>query len=377
MKIAVFSSKNVIPLPPVLPSTPKTIGTSNNLINSVQAPSCITIPRGKDENNQKGTNRIISIHQPKKKMKSLFWTKISNNECKDSPLWQGISIDILDSLPIDYTVLEERFSTQDVNGKSSRRRSSIADVHNNRPKSLLDSSRTQNILISAGKLRGISDDILSLIKDLNPTILTEDIVKILQNIIPTPDEIRMLRGYEGDRTLLGQGEQFLLPLCEIPRLSQRLFCHLTVLTWIPSAQKISHKLSILEKIYTELVSEDSVHHMSNILQYTVAIGNFLNGGSHRVSTAVRINSILKFLDIRSDANGAENTGVISLSGDRYTLLTFLVTQLLKHCPHSLRYVCEYWTDLISILEGELSFSQLSIDVSQLQVNFINISPHSP
>lgn len=370
MKIAVQRSNNSIPTPPRLPSTGTLQHVSSNLnaINTSSNPKNLLNGDGKAK---LVTNRMISCHQPKRKMKSLFWTKLGHNELKESPLWQAISLNILDSLPIDYELLEERFSAQDSDGKSSKRRNSIADMHSFRPKSLLDSSRTQNILISAGKLRGISDDILSLLKDLNPIILTEELVKILQNIIPTSDEIRILRGYEGDRTLLGPGEQFLLPLCDVPRLSQRLFCHLTILTWIPSALKISHKLSILEKIYSELVSDESLHHMSNILQYAIAIGNFLNGGSHRVSTAVRISSILKFVEIRSDVENSVSNGTNSESG-RYTLLTFLVSQLMKNCPHSLRYICEYWTDVLSIVEGEISFSQLISDASHLQV-FVHCS----
>jgi hypothetical protein len=329
------------------------------------------------------SQRTISAHKPTKKMKSLFWNKIPANECQQSPLWQSISTDALDSLPIDYKHLEERFAAQDTTEKkSSRRRNSIIDSNSFRPKSLLDSGRAQNILISAGKIRGSSESILTLLQELNPTVLTEDIVKILQNIIPTPEEIRLLRGYEGDRALLGPAEQFLLPLCEVPRLSQRLFCHLTILTWHSVAQKLSQKLSALEQVYRQLCIDESLAHLSTLLRYVLAIGNFLNDGSHRVSTAIRLNSILKFHDIRSElltsgggsGGGSGSFETSSPSGvamtnesSRYTLLTFLVCELLRHSPDSLRYICERWTENFYLMEGELSLSQLTLDVHHLRV----------
>jgi inverted formin-2 len=379
MSVAVNGSRKTIPSPPPLPL----------FLSPHSPPIPSTFPTPKDGEQKKivspetflsKTNqRIYSKHKSKKKMKSLFWTKIPSNESQQSPLWQSMSIDLLDSLPINYQILEERFATHDHEIKSSKRRNSILDSNSFRPKSLLDNGRTQNILISAGKIRGTSESILTLLKELNPTILTEEIVKILQNIIPTPEEICLLRSYEGDRTLLGSAEQLLFPLCEVPRISQRLFCHLTMLTWSPSAQKISHQLSILEKIYCELCTDNSLNHLTKILQYTLAIGNFLNNGSHRVSTAIRLSSILKFQDIRSDQSfsGTETSGnqspvaiISSNESTRYTLLTFLVSELMRNCPHSLRYICESWSEIFSIMEGDFSLSQLTIDTRLLQVLFI-------
>jgi inverted formin-2 len=313
-------------------------------------------------------HRSLSAQKPTKKMKSLFWNKIPSNETQQSPLWQAISLGSLESLPINYKTLEERFAAQDLEMKASKRRLSIADLNSYRPKSLLDSARAQNILISSGKIRCSSESLLTLLRELDPIHLTEEIVKILQNIIPTPEEIRQLRSYEGDRSLLGQAEQFLLPLCEVPRLSQRLFCHLTILTWHSAAQKLSQKLSALEQVYRDLIKEESLAHLTILLRYVLAIGNFLNEGSHRVSTAIRINSILKFHDIRSDLSSGSGGSSEAGESSRYTLLTFLVCELLKHSPDSLTYICESWTSSFSLMEGELSLSQLTLDVHHLRVS---------
>ncbi|KAJ3207150.1 hypothetical protein HDU67_007662, partial [Dinochytrium kinnereticum] len=76
---------------------------------------------------------------------------------------------------------------------------------------LVDGKKAQNLMIILGRLRQYSmHEICNAIETVNEDIITEAVVKQFLAFLPNPDEMRSLKAYKGDVTLLRRAEQFLI-----------------------------------------------------------------------------------------------------------------------------------------------------------------------
>jgi hypothetical protein len=302
----------------------------------------------------------LSKHKATRKMKGVFWSKVKSNDlCKDS-MWQNIDLKQLDGLELDYGGLEETFGQmKSAEAVVVAAPSSGAD----KKEVLLDGKRTQNVLITYGKIRKTPEKMVEMIIDLDPMVLTYDITELLQNIVPSAEEITMLSNYPGHTSQLAQAEQNLMVLLAIPRLQHRLICHKIVFVWKATADRLLTESALLTEACQQLVSPSSAAKLKTVLSVVLAVGNFMNGGSSRVAEAVTIDSIIKFNTIKANDN-------------KQTLLHFVVKQLKAKYSDALNFY-EDWESIHSTsgehTASDLSFSSILSEKKALAVR----SPPSP
>jgi hypothetical protein len=353
--LAVTGSTRPIPIPPPLPGATGTGG----------APP---LPGGSLKKNGATTAAAVpqSIHQPSRKMRGVFWNKVpigSGNQCA---LWTGIDMKKIDDLHVDYSFLEDAFSQADDKPSPMKLSSSISSSSSHlscKPSSisLLDGKRTQNILISSGRVKKSPDDMVAMILTLDPSVLSLELTEILLTLAPTPEESTLLKNYPNP-SLLGKAEQILLALGTIPRLKERLECHRVTFHWNKSCDTLTGNLHLLSKTCHELSSQESIRQLQIVMSVIVAIGNFLNGGTNRIATAVKLDSILKFATVKPNQQ-------------KGTLLHFACRQLRLHYPEA----CEFYQHWHCITTAsEVSFLQLQQEFNNLKVYFLSLPvPHPP
>jgi hypothetical protein len=126
--------------------------------------------------------------KPDVKMKGLFWTKIKNESIKGT-VWHR-----LEDFKLQGNMEKEliawfasKGNDTAVGGGGSTAASSSKQSNAMKLVSVLDSKRSQNVMIILGKLRKSPEDIIKLVIDLDPTTLNHELTTTLIDILPTPE----------------------------------------------------------------------------------------------------------------------------------------------------------------------------------------------
>ncbi|KAL3899655.1 MAG: hypothetical protein SGPRY_012607, partial [Prymnesium sp.] len=172
---------------------------------------------------------------------------------------------------------------------------------------LLDLRRSNQINIALVKFKCSHEELRDAALKLDERVIKPEDVGRLRKIMPTAEEVEMLRSSEG--APLGEAERFLLLMTEVPRLEQRLECfqaktsfdqrlidaeaQINALTWASDCVKNSKQLPILFGL---------------ILQ----IGNCLNAGSMKGGAKGFRFDVLQKLNDTKSSSSAEAPKQISL-----------------------------------------------------------------
>ena len=192
---------------------------------------------------------------------------------------------------------------------------------------LLEPQRAKSISIMLGRLRMKVDDIAQMVKNLD-TRLTEDQIASLKSNVPTADEIGIVENYDGDKSLLGPPENYVLAISQVKMLQQ----HIDFLDLRQSFDEligdVETPLGILTEGFKELKESKK---LKELLELILGIGNFLNGGSNRGGAyGFKFDFFKKMLDIRTNKPGYTLLNYIADNFDAHAL-----SDELSHLPKML------------------------------------------
>jgi hypothetical protein len=144
---------------------------------------------------------------------------------------------------------------------------------------LLDLPRARNIGILLGSLRVKSYEVIAeAVKKVDDNILTSQRLNILKQCVPTDDEVELIKSYDGKIEDLGNAEQFIAVLAQVPRFQQRIQA-------MAFRQKFSEELSEvgpdLETVRQAIQAVRTSSRFKKVLQAILVIGNFVNAKSFR------------------------------------------------------------------------------------------------
>ena len=115
--------------------------------------------------------------------------------------------------PADIQVLELQFSAVAAAGgsaastgdtsKESEDLQKQKDKQKDKPISLLDPKKLQNVLIALGKLRLSPGDVLRVVSEMGLKELTLEYTETLLSILPTTEEFAMVKAFAADRPVIG------------------------------------------------------------------------------------------------------------------------------------------------------------------------------
>ncbi|KAF0709561.1 hypothetical protein AaE_012840 [Aphanomyces astaci] len=212
---------------------------------------------------------------PTTKLRGLYWNALPDMAVEGS-IWAKMDEN---KLGLDLTGALDKDFSQDGTSQRTDSAMPVAAVVN-KPKlvHLVDPKRQQNCSIALSRFRMTPSELKQAILTLDDAVLTLERVQILESLVPTPEEVELVKSYEGDATLLGETEKFFLAVLDIPRLAQRLRAVHTTHIHLSREDDVRAKVKVLEKAVGELTTS---HHTVAVLEVVLAVGNYLNGGTPR------------------------------------------------------------------------------------------------
>ncbi|RLM60524.1 formin-like protein 6 isoform X1 [Panicum miliaceum] len=235
-------------------------------------------------------------------LKPLHWVKVTR--AMQGSLWaESQKPDETLKAPVfDMSELENLFSA--ILPNSDSRRSDKSGNRASGPKSekihLIDLRRANNCGIMLTKVKMPLPDLMSAILALDDTVLDADQVDNLIKFTPTKDEIELLKGYKGDKQVLGECEQFFMELMKLPRVESKLRVFSFKIQFRSQVSDLKRNLNIVNCSAEEI--RGSVK-LKRIMQTILSLGNALNQGTARGSAVgFRLDSLLKLSDTRARNN---------------------------------------------------------------------------
>ena len=161
---------------------------------------------------------------------------------------------------------------------------------------LIDRKKSQNIEIMLKGLRLEFHEIRDAIFNIDDQVLDLERLSNIERLAPSKSEAEILLNYDGDTSLLGEAERYLLTLLSIPRLSSRLHTMVFRRRFQEEINYIEKDAKVVLEAIQEILNSKT---FLEVLQTVLVIGNFLNGTSFRGNASgFRIESLLTLKDTK-------------------------------------------------------------------------------
>ncbi|XP_032638443.1 disheveled-associated activator of morphogenesis 2-like isoform X2 [Chelonoidis abingdonii] len=176
--------------------------------------------------------------------------------------------------------------------------------------------------------------------------LTDEQITALRRYLPTPKDLEMYQSFKGSPSELHVVDQFMLEMCKIPHLGQRLDLLLTI-------RELPVCMGDLEPLINQKIRACKELQASQkfvaVLEYILAIGNYLNEKAGReMAKGFQLSSLTKLSLLR----GKER---------KITLLHALVEQIFLHEPDLAKFSQEL-TEFEAVPGASIKGLSAEIDV---------------
>ena len=238
-------------------------------------------------------------------MKPLYWNRIqipvifqqANEDAeKEKVIWED-----LDDIPIEEEEFDSLFSRNVVKPKPKEEKK-VAKPKSEKPASIIDSKRSQNIGIL---LRSTHLDIARIEEVVYQFELSVDaeVLQQVQEVQATPDELEAIRAHvkTNPEKPLDTPDQFLHDLANLSFLNERITCIMFQTKFSDAMAEIENRLNNIRSCCDFLTTSTS---MKNMFAVTLACGNYMNGGNRQRGQAdgFSIEILPKIKDVKSNTN---------------------------------------------------------------------------
>ncbi|KAE9601731.1 putative C2 domain, formin, FH2 domain, protein-tyrosine phosphatase [Lupinus albus] len=265
--------------------------------------SATTGPQSSLSKGSKGRilSRTVSSKNNTKKLKPLHWQKLSRPV--QGSLWDETqkSSEAPNAPEIDMSELENLFSAAVPSSDPAKKSNVQSSVgHKYEKVQLIEHRRAYNCEIMLSKVKVPLHDLMSSVLALEQSALDTDQVENLIKFCPTKEEMKVLKGYTGEKEKLGRCEQFFLELMQIPRVETKLRVFSFKIQFNSQVSYLRNSLNVVSAASEEI--RNSVK-LKRIMQTILSLGNALNQGTARGSAiGFRLDSLLKLTETRARNN---------------------------------------------------------------------------
>ncbi|KAJ3085669.1 hypothetical protein HK102_013942 [Quaeritorhiza haematococci] len=276
-------------------------------------------------------------------LKPLQWTKVPTNSIQTT-IWNAVAQEAYKDEdgkvkegaaeaegPVAKTILDEK-ELQELFGKNEEKKSTPSTPTSRPVKTivtLIRPERARNIGITLAGIRIPNTSIRDALWTLDDRILTADHLASLLAQCPTPEEIELVRAYEGEFQNLDNAGRYIRTIMDVPRLRERLQCMLFRRRWTAEMQELLPDLGAVESAIDQIQYSKL---FSSVLQAVLVLGNYLNGDTFRGNAyGFKIDGLLQLRSIRAQSANARKTP---------TLLHYLARQLQEKNPDAVDFMVE-------------------------------------
>ena len=203
-------------------------------------------------------------------------------------------------------------------GGAAGRGASASVVAKKEEVALIDPKRSYAVNIALARFKMPYASIRDALLTLDEKALDEEKVAALGAIAPTAEEIATMSDYDGPVADLAQTEQFFMAMKAVPFLQERLSLFLYKKRFEPALAEVTGQLDLLDNALTALTKSKN---LKATLEYVLAMGNYMNGGSAKGgASGFKIDTLTKLRNTKSTTEPWQ------------TLLHFLVASLKNNNP---------------------------------------------
>lgn len=328
------------------------------------------------------------IPTPRTKMKTINWNKIPNHKVIGKRnIWSLVANDHQNSpmADLDWAEMEGLFCQQAppmIPATYSTSCGTGADVERRRREpteiALLDGKRSLNVNIFLKQFRSSNEDIIQLIKEGGHDDIGAEKLRGLLKILPEVDELEMLKGFDGDKSKLGNAEKFFLQLIQVPNYKLRIECMLL-------KEEFAANMSYLEPSINSMIlaGEDLMTNkpLQEVLYMVLVAGNFLNSGGYAGNAAgVKLSSLQKLTEIRANKPGMNLIHYVALQAERKRkdLLSFAkdITALEAATKTTIEQLTNEFNSLdtkIKKIKNQIQLSSTEDDIQEQMAQFLQMA----
>jgi len=240
-------------------------------------------------------------------MRPLHWTKVPIAEVAHS-IWAQ-----LPAYEADEEALKRLFTIKVVPKKQQSAANMVAQSANKKVM-LLDLKRSNQINIALAKFRkqgtNVGEEVVAALRKLDDKFIKLEDIPRMRDLVPTAEETEMLAPYLSGAeptAKLDGAEKFLLEMCKVGGLRQRLTCWLTMLTFETRCHDLQAQLQAISAGVKCVRTSQST---PQLLALVLALGNVLNAGSARAGAkGFRLEVLLKLAETKATVTEGDDAGV--------------------------------------------------------------------
>ncbi|XP_041061239.1 protein diaphanous homolog 2 [Carcharodon carcharias] len=243
-----------------------------------------------------------------KKTKAFHWDVVAPEKIQKSIWGQSNTAKI----QLHYPRLLEQFSTQDILTHPVNDFSTHQQILLNHKVAHNFNIFLKSFPIKVSELRGK----LLIIQEENGGLSNEHIAS-LRRYVPTPNDIEKYKTYKGSQADLHVVDQYMMEMCNIPHLSDRLDLILSIREFPETVDDLQPLIRQKIKACSQLLESKL---FVSVLEYLLAIGNFLNTNAGKEKAkGFYLSSLTKVVQLRGKDR-------------KFTLLHALVEQITSQEP---------------------------------------------
>nr|DBA22195.1 TPA: hypothetical protein GDO54_013249 [Pyxicephalus adspersus] len=248
-----------------------------------------------------GLSTGVSIKKPvqtKNRMQTFNWVALKPTQITGTVFTQLDDEKVLQEL--DMSEFENQFKTK-AQGASANTFSMKVKAAQSQPNkvALIDSNRAKNLAITLRK-GGLSPEaITSAIEGYDMQALNVDFLELLARFLPTDWERQLISRYLKDEKPLddlGAEDRFMVHLCSIPRLADRVNTMIFISSFADTVARLTPQLNAL---IAASISIKSSEKLKGILELILAFGNYMNSSKRGAAYGFRLQSLDMLLETKS------------------------------------------------------------------------------
>ncbi|KAI9336208.1 hypothetical protein DFJ73DRAFT_850689 [Zopfochytrium polystomum] len=255
------------------------LGSDSRRFSASQQSTMVAAPRTSSQSVYVPVDPLPDFKVPEthQSVKPLQWSKVATNNFTKT-IWKDVVAGAYTSENASASVILDQVEMEQLQELFKKTDEHIPSKHFALQKkvTLLDLQRARNMEILLGSLRVKNPDLKEAIMTVNDEVLTQERLNVLEQCLPTDDEIELVQSYPGPATDLGMAERFILTIASVPRFRQRLHAIAYRRKFKEELEEIVPDMATLNKAIQSVRTSQALR---RVLEVILVVGNFLNGSS--------------------------------------------------------------------------------------------------
>ncbi|KAG6609927.1 Formin protein 6 [Phytophthora cinnamomi] len=248
--------------------------------------------RKRERSGSRGLNRRDST------FRKVYWTSLETKKANET-IWARVTsrrkTAPITLSPHDFQELEILFGNRTAASPSEPK----AKTAKKTTFSALDSRRSNNISIGLSQFKAVggAEAILAALKSCDFEFLTVDRLTNLQSIAPNSVEVKRYSNFRGSRSRLELSEKFLVEMCEISRVTEKINVMLFAFQFEHQQRELRTRIKVITQACYEVLR---CERLARCFELVLAIGNLLNTGSElEGAQGITLASLLKLSETKA------------------------------------------------------------------------------